>query len=118
MKLIQHVQRAVNTTVHKTSAALRLGAGVTGDVVATGTAIVGGTVTITGAVVAAAGFATYAGGCAIMRQAGKLADASQKLTDKAYDDLVAPVPVMAEQAPQEQAPDAPAFEGGLTPAAA
>ena len=117
MKLIQHVQRAVNTTVHKTSAALRLGAGITGDVVATGTSIVGGTVAITGAVVAAAGFATYAGGCAIMGQASRLADASQKLTDTAYDDLVgpAPEPIPATSPPVAQET---AFEGGFTPATA
>lgn len=113
MKLIQHVQHAVNTTAHKTSAALRLGAGVTGDVIATGTFVVGGTVAIAGAVVAAAGAATFAGGAFIMGQAGRLAHASQTLADKSYEDLVGTSP---EAVTQERAE--PALDGDFAPAMA
>lgn len=113
MKLIQHVQRAVNTTAHKTSAALRLGAGVTGDVVATGTFVVGGTVAVAGAIVAAAGAATFAGGAFIMGQAERLTHASQVLANKGYEDLCSPAPATSPLVAQETA-----FGSEFTPAMA
>ncbi len=105
MKLLQHINSAARTVVHKSGAAVRFATGMTGDIVATGTNIVGGTIAITGGVIAAVGVGTYAGGVAIMGAADKLADKSQAMADKAYDDLMskAPAPAAQEETMKDEA---------------
>lgn len=105
MKIVQHIQRAVGITANKSSAALRLGAGITGDVTGTFIAVTGGAVAITGGAVAVAGAAVYAGGVTVMSMGGRVCEKSQAFCDRAYDEMMAPLPPKQEVA--EEAPPAP-----------
>ncbi len=107
MKIINSIQWAVGVTANKSGAALRLGAGITGDVVGSAIGLAGGVVAVTGAVMAVAGAATYAGGCAVMGVGGRVCDASQAVADQAYEELRAAVPPAPVESVAEVAPEPP-----------
>jgi hypothetical protein len=108
-RILSSVNGAAKWAAHKSGASVRLAAGITGDVVATGVGIVGGAIAVTGGIVAAVGVGTYAGGVAVMRGADILSRKSMDVTEKAYDDLVATAPVEEHHAKEEVPPAPPLF---------
>lgn len=100
-------KRVVELSARKSAAALKLGAGIAGDITAITANIAGGAIAVSGAVVALAGFGVYVAGTAVMHQADRLANASQALASAGYDELAGRTSDQEIVEVEEVAPAAP-----------
>ncbi len=93
-KLLNQVKGATGWLARKTGAVTRLAAGCTGDAVSMGVYVTGGAIAVTGGIVAAAGIGTFMVGQKVIEGADALASASQRMADKAIDELSKPAAVV------------------------